>query len=248
METVAGNSVVELKMALRLLDGFELSCGGEAIHLLPGCQRLVALLGLDGPAFPRCRVIGQLWPETSERCAQASLRTDLHRLRALLSRGEVVEATRTHLTLGRNVVVDVHAQTIAVDDVEAHSLRKLDRGIVDRLSGDLLPGWYDEWVVIQRERLRNRRLHALEKLSACFSRDGNHAAAIDAALAALAADPLRETAHRAVVEAHLIEGNRAEASRHWRSYRRLIRERFHQEPTFSWDDIAGRCDETLTAA
>jgi DNA-binding SARP family transcriptional activator len=142
--------------------------------------------------------------------------------------------------------VDVHAQCAAAADVEAALLRNLDRALVTRLSGELLPGWSDAWVVVERERLRNRRLHALEKLSALLSRDGNHAAAIDAALAALAADPLRETAHRALIQALLGEGNRAEAERHWRVYRRLIREHYQLEPRFPWHEISTPRHETVT--
>jgi two-component SAPR family response regulator len=137
-----------------------------------------------------------------------------------------------------DVAVDVYAQRAAAADVEAASPRSLDRGLIGRLSGELLPGWSEEWVVIERERLRNRRLHALEKMSVWLSRHGDHAAAIDAALAALATDPLRETAHRALIQALLAEGNRSEAEHHWRIYRRLILRRFQIEPRFAWDEFS----------
>jgi DNA-binding SARP family transcriptional activator len=140
--------------------------------------------------------------------------------------------------LAGDVTLDVEAQRLAVADVKAALPRNLESGLVTRLVGELLPGWYDEWVLVERERLRNSRLHALEELSALLSRDGNHAEAIDAALAALAADPLRETAHRALIHAFLSEGNQAEAERRWRVYRRMIRTRLHVEPTFAWDEFS----------
>jgi hypothetical protein len=74
------------------------------------------------------------------------------------------------------------------------------------------------------------------RLNSPGSRDAT--GAIDAALAALVSEPLRETAHRALIEAHLAEGNRAEAERDWRAYRRLIRQRFRAEPAFSWQELA----------
>jgi DNA-binding SARP family transcriptional activator len=243
-ETVAAPRIV-----LRLLDGFELTCGGQVVGLRPASQRLVALVALHTRPLLRSFVIARLWPETSERCAQHSLRTELYRLRSCCG-ADVVEATRAHLMLARDVAVDVHAQRAAVGELEAALPQNLDRELVSRFAGELLPGWNDEWVVIERERLRNRRLHVLEKLSAWLSRDGDHAAAIDAALAALAADPLRETAHRVLIQAFLAEGNRAEAERHWRVYRRLIRERFQLEPAFAWDEISTprqrNCDASAT--
>jgi DNA-binding SARP family transcriptional activator len=240
------DSVAAPGATLRLLGGFELASGGQPVELLPAGQRLVAFVALQPRPLLRCFVAGKLWPETSERCAQHSLRTELNRLRWRCPE-EVVEATRTHLSLSGGVAVDVHAQSAAVEDLEVGSPRNGDRDMVGHLAGELLPGWYEEWVVIERERLRNRRLHALEKLSAWLSRKGEHAAAIDAALAALAADPLRETAHRALIDAHLREGNRAEAESHWRLYRRLIRTRFREEPTFSWQDVSATPRGTVTA-
>jgi DNA-binding SARP family transcriptional activator len=56
------------------------------------------------------------------------------------------------------------------------------------------PDWYDDWLQMERERFRQLRLHALETLAERFVALGRHAQAIDAALAAVQVDPLRETA------------------------------------------------------
>lgn len=133
--------------------------------------------------------------------------------------------------------VDVRAQLTAISRLTTID-DAFDSTAVATLTGELLPGWYDEWVLLERERLRNQQLHALEELSARLSGAGRHTSAVDAALAALAADPLRETAHRALIEAHLAEGNQGEAIRRWRSYRSLIRDRLRLDPVFSWDEIA----------
>ncbi|MGW2671050.1 AfsR/SARP family transcriptional regulator [Streptomyces sp. NPDC001272] len=78
-------------------------------------------------------------------------------------------------------------------------------------AGDLLPGWDDEWTLFERERLRQLRLHALESLSARLTSSGRHALALDAALTCVSIEPLRESAHRAVVAVHLAEHNAVEA-------------------------------------
>ncbi len=99
------------------------------------------------------------------------------------------------------------------------------------LGGELLPDWYDEWVIIERERLRQLCLNALEQLSASWLAKGRVALAIDAAFAAVAAEPLRETAHRALVEAHLAAGNCGEAARQYGHYRRLLQDALKLEPS-----------------
>jgi DNA-binding SARP family transcriptional activator len=87
---------------------------------------------------------------------------------------------------------------------------------------DLLPGWYDDWTILERERLRQRLLRALESLSALLSRAGRHADAVESALAAVCAEPLRESAQRALVEAYLAERNECEARRALCDYRDLL--------------------------
>jgi len=77
---------------------------------------------------------------------------------------------------------------------------------------ELLPGWYDDWVIVGRERLRQRLLHAVETLSRELVRGGRCAQAVEAALVVVNAEPFRESAHRVLIEAHLAEGNWVELS------------------------------------
>jgi two-component SAPR family response regulator len=90
------------------------------------------------------------------------------------------------------------------------------------LSWDLLPTWYDDWLVIDRERQRQTRLHALEEMSRWYVGTARFDNAIEAALQAIAGDPLRESAHRCLMRAHLAEGNLSEARREMLSYIALL--------------------------
>jgi DNA-binding SARP family transcriptional activator len=107
------------------------------------------------------------------------------------------------------------------------------------LAGELLPDWYDEWVLFERERLRELRLHALEALATRLPAAHRWGAAMDAALAAVAADPLRESAHRVVIETHLAEGNCCEAIRHYVLFRDLLRRRIGIEPSVEVGQLLG---------
>jgi len=100
-----------------------------------------------------------------------------------------------------------------------------------RLLGDLLPGWYDDWVLLERERLRQLRLHSLEALAVRLAAAGRLAEALQAAYGAVRAEPLRESAHRTVVRVHLSEGNVVEALRAHDAFRDLIQEELGIVPT-----------------
>jgi DNA-binding SARP family transcriptional activator len=105
------------------------------------------------------------------------------------------------------------------------------------LDGDLLPGWYDDWVLFERERLRQLRLHALETLALALAAEGRFAAAVEAGLAAIRTEPLRESAHRVVVRVHLAEGNLTEALRQYELCRRLFRAELGLEPSALLTDL-----------
>ena len=105
------------------------------------------------------------------------------------------------------------------------------------MSGDLLPDWDDEWVLLERERFRQIRLHALERSCELLMASGRLTEAIDAGLAALAAEPLRESAHRVLIRAHLAEGNRFEALRQFERYRDLMRSELGLAPSVEIADL-----------
>ena len=99
------------------------------------------------------------------------------------------------------------------------------------LLGDLLPGWYDDWVLLERERLRQLRMQALEAVAARLALLGRHGEALEVAYAAVRAEPLRESAHRTVVRVHLAEGNMAEAIRAYWLFRTMLRDELDVLPT-----------------
>jgi DNA-binding SARP family transcriptional activator len=88
--------------------------------------------------------------------------------------------------------------------------------------GELLPGWYDDWVLFERERVRQLHLHILEAVAEALSASGRFGVALEAGLRAVQVDPLRESAHRLVMEIHLAEGNIWEALRRYEECSRLL--------------------------
>ena len=86
----------------------------------------------------------------------------------------------------------------------------------------LLPEWYDDWLLVERERLRQRSLAALADRARSALLAGDCGGAIQFALAAIAIDGTRASAHRLVVDANLAEGNEWEAERERLGYNQVM--------------------------
>jgi DNA-binding SARP family transcriptional activator len=199
---------------------FDLLIEGQRVELPLQAQRLLAYLAVVEPVQARSVLAGRLWVDTDERRATATLRNALWRL-GKASR-ILVHASRGTVRLGPHVAVDLADARRWIAAIAARPAAGWDDSLIDLLDADLLTGWDEDWLVIERERLRQMRVHALESLAESFIREGRHGQAIQAALAAMRAEPLRETAQLALIRAHLSEGNTSEAVRQFESFRRLL--------------------------
>jgi DNA-binding SARP family transcriptional activator len=202
------------------MSGFELVSGGRSASPPLSAQRLVALLALQERPVQRVYVAGKLWPDSREDRAMASLRSAIWRA----NRPGLVVA-RTHdsrVALAPGVRVDLRAALAQahalIDGTAPHDVSCADF----LLTGELLPDWYDDWLVIERERVRQLRLHALEALTARLVEHARYGEATETALSAIAGEPLRESAHRALIRVHLAESNPSEALRHYEMFRDLL--------------------------
>jgi DNA-binding SARP family transcriptional activator len=219
---------------ISLFDGFSVQLGddprlGAGDDLPRGVQRLVAHVCLSGRP-PRATIVGHLWPDAPEACAHGSLRSALWRLQRVAP--GLVHASGTVLSLAEGVQVDVHALEDWARRVRDPACCLLDVDVPDvGLRGELLPGWYDDWVLLERERLRQLRMHALEAVAARLAVAGRYGDALQAAYAAVRAEPLRESAHRTVIKIHLAEGNAAEARRAYEQFRVVLADELGVHPS-----------------
>jgi DNA-binding SARP family transcriptional activator len=202
---------------IRLMDGFELVCDGEPVPCPLTAQRLLAFLGLHDRPLQRLFVAGKLWTDSTEERALASLRSAIYRANRPIA--ALIRVVDSRLSLGAGVLVDVreasaHAHALIEGEDECRAGPLLDR--------ELLPDWYDDWLIIERERFRQLRLHGLEALSRRLLEHRRYGEAAEAALSAIAGEPLRESAHRALIQVHLAEGNASEALRHFELFRRML--------------------------
>ena len=227
---------------LHLFGGPYLSLIGRRRDVPEGSKRLLVFVALHRGRIERRSAAGTLWPVNDDIRASGNLRSALWRLRTVGV--DVVTADKWSLRLSSGVVVDLHE----LNDWAARLIRDAPRHDDLALPPDwpaaldLLPGWYDDWVLMERERLRQRVLHALEALSRLLTGRGRHAEAVDAAMAAVTTEPLRESAQRVLIEAHLAEGNWVEGRRTLAAYRALLHRELGVEPAAELGALVARRD------
>jgi DNA-binding SARP family transcriptional activator len=195
------------KIELFLLGGFELRIDGGPVRLQPAGRRLLALLALSDRRLSRSFVAFQLWPDTVEGRALASLRSTLWRLGELAD--VVLEVSPTQLTLSPQVWLDVrHGIQMLVDGDESAAALPFSA-----FQSELLPDWYDDWLAVERERMRQLSLRILTARASAALARSETLDAIQLALGALSIEPHHAGAHDVLTSAHLAEGNTYESKR-----------------------------------
>ncbi|MFB9313800.1 AfsR/SARP family transcriptional regulator [Nocardioides plantarum] len=216
---------------LSIVGGFQLGFRGQPVRVSHMVQRLLVLLACHGPHLDRSQVAGTLWPEVTEARSRGNLRTVAYRLQQRAP-GLLVNEGQT-MSLHPELRVDMDDVTvlarILVEDPSEERVQVIDmqRYLLD----DVLPAWDEDWLDGVRFRYRQMRLAALECLAVRLSVMRRYVQAMDAALAAVHADPLRESAHEAVIVVCLAQGNRNDALRHFRGYRSRLRDELGLDPS-----------------
>jgi DNA-binding SARP family transcriptional activator len=197
-------------------------------------QRLIAALAIRGPSVRSC-LAGLLWPDHPDSRALESLRVSVH----LVSRQapDLILSEGALLSLTCRVDVDLYrvkAQTQALGEGRSN----LTASMFAELRGaELLPGWYEDWVLFEQDRLRQDRLHAFTAISAQLLEKGDFEVAAAAAAAALEIEPLYETAARLLFTAELQHGNPAAAVRCYERYRTRLEQDMGLQPSTSFKGL-----------
>ena len=212
--------------------------GGTVVHLLGGpyvtvddvrfdppegtCP-LVVLLALR-PDVERRRAGEQLWPTCQGTRAAGNLRTAIWRLNRAVP--GLVESNRRLLRLADGVGVDLRdltARATALGEARPPGRAELLTvpGLV-QAAADLLPGWEDEHVLLERAWLRQHVLHAAERATRQLLDADKPSEAAEIATCLVRHEPLRESSQRLLIEALVTEGNLAEARRALGEHRRVL--------------------------
>ncbi len=212
-----------LLLRLNLLGGFEarLGTGTSVILARRKAQALLAYLAVQpGQVHLRDKLAALLWGDSTDAQARHSLRQALLAIKQALPReaGEILGVGTDTVTLN-DAVVDVDVTTFD---------RLVTRGTLEALSeacalyrGEFLEGFsvreapFEDWLLTQRERVRDLAVEALASLLAHHLQHGAMAQAIPTAARLLSLDPLQEGVHRTLMRLYAQQGRRGTALRQY---------------------------------
>jgi len=213
-------------MALRLtlLGGLRLSNGeGREAVVLPTRKARALLAYLASPpgrAHPRDKLAALLWGDRPDSQARASLRQELHRLRGALARAEPTALRLVDDTVALHLA-SVEVDVLLFEHLVTEGTPAALEAAVALYQGELLEGVapdapaFEEWLVPERERLREQAIEAMAKLLVHQRSAGALEAAVQTGLRLLALEPAQESVHRAVIRLHLRLGRRGAARRQY---------------------------------
>jgi DNA-binding SARP family transcriptional activator len=232
-------------LRVEVLHHFRVLRGGRHIVLPTGSEQLVARLVVEDRPFARSAVAGLLWPERSDHDAGTLLRRALWRLKHDVP--GLVECYSRQIILSRSIQVDL-AEVHQIAEAANQGSPQVSARAVRLLEGDLLPQWAEHWLDAPRESLRQVRLHTLEALARNDLDAGRPGSALVGALAAAGLEPLRESAHRIVIAAHLAEGNASEALRHYAHFRDLLWAEMRLRPSARLESMLAESEQVVSLA
>lgn len=236
-------------LSVHLFGGFRVQRGHppQPLHFTRTAQHLLAYLLLHRRLpHPRDILAGILWGETDDEKARACLNTALWRLRKVLepypmSRGSVLVTTAggdVGINPQAHLKVDVAMFEEKVGRIgrwAGHPPSPCEAAEVERAlvlyTGELLAGFYEDWIVAERERLHCLHIDALSALMHAHRHFGNLTQSLDLGLRILKEEPFREDVHLFVMQLYQDAGQRFMALRHYEKCRKKLEDELGIAPS-----------------
>ena len=215
---------------LTLFGGFEGRLAGGQVIALSGQKdrALLAILALQpGATHTRDKLASLLWSDRGDQQARDSLKHSLTRIRQCLEPAAVVADRRSVRLDPAAVASDVATFERLLVEETPEAMEQAS----ELYRGDLLDGIgirdpaFEDWLLVERQRLRQRCEEALTKLLAQSTGQGTQARAAAAARRLLSLDPLREAACRALMRIYAEQSQIPQAIKLYET----LRDRLHRE-------------------
>lgn len=213
----------------------EIYLDGKAVQWeLTKSRDLFFLLLMNPHGLTREQIGGLFWPDYNSERLEPAFRSTMYRLRRALFRDCILYQDGLYRVNWQDGHwLDVHefdlliAQAETLEDPAAMAQLLLKALALYR--GEFLQGCYEDWSNLERERLRNRRRFACEKLAAYYVQDKKFERAIELYQRLVSEDAYNEDAHRELIRCYALQGDRASAIRQYQTLTRLL-----------WDDLGLR--------
>ena len=236
----------------RLFGRFEIFCNGEVVPLGRNGKALAILkylLAHRTRPVSQDYLMGWLWPESNLKKARWSLNSAIHVLRRLLlSRFPSSSATVNYVVLEVGYyrlcpTVEVHTDVDEFDEHYEQGRRLQKEGRTEEAAAEyekaielyrgeyLVEDLYEDWTMVERERLSSAYVDMLDQLAAHYHEFGRHQESIQACLRLLKKDPCYENSHRLVMKCYACLGLLIRASHHYESYQRILQRRLGKDPS-----------------
>ncbi len=250
---------MDARLRIELFGGLRVQ-QGERVIIRFRTQKTASLLAYLAYHVERAHsreVLAELlWPQQTPKSGRLNLNTALHSLRKQLEppgvpQGAVIISDRFSVQLNPvAVTVDV-AEFEAALQSEKQTSSNPERThhlltAVELYRGELLPGFYDEWIEQERTRLEETYLHALNRLVNLLTQARDFDRALNYARRALNADPLREESHQTLMRLYADTGQPAAAMEHYSELQRLLKEQLNAAPSAATRALARNISEQLS--
>ncbi len=237
-------AMAQLPLHLYLLGSFRIERGARPIHLSTRkVESLLAFLALHPEEHPREKLAALFWGDSTDEQARGSLRTALNLLRAELDE-RLLRASRETVQFNPDFALVTDAREFEkIGDSAISNLQSL----LSLYHGDLLPDFYDDWVLPERERLRALYLAALLRLIQHFRSESKYERAIEWARKLLATDPANEKAYQHLMFCYAAMGDRSTALKQYDECARRLRDELGVEPARETITLRDQIQEELSA-
>jgi predicted ATPase/DNA-binding SARP family transcriptional activator len=229
-------------LEIRLLGKFEVSSDGKPITIAARpAQSLLAFLILNaGTAHRREKLAGILWPDSLEETARDNLRHALWRLRKAL---QSVSAA-SYLQANDLTITFVTSEAYWLDTAKLEKLNESTSAdeliaVLLNYQGGLLPGFYDEWVVLEREHLHSIFEHHMARLTSLLQDEKRWLDVLDWGERWIKLGQKPEPAYRALMTAHAAKGDMSKVAA---TYERCVKslKEYAIEPSEQTHDLYQR--------
>ena len=212
---------------------------------------LLVYLALEPGFHSRDKLVTLLWPEADQDKGRANLRMALARLR------DDLQGAKSVLQIERDAIgIRSNQLDLDVDGLKTtlKQMGQLELDLEEKLSaaaqllrGDLLEGFdllevpeFDDWLQVERERVRTWGDNLLERLALLQLQDGNLGVALETAQRRVRLEPLNEAAHRQLIELHLSGDHRSAALEAFNNCRDILQHELGLEPDAQTQGLLGR--------